>query len=158
MDQTSSATPPSNNPTSWEEVNLEEMTVKALVAMGVEIRDELKLETSKFNAFKKSADGMLLRIGMALKEHGDKLGVDSFKTPEGTAYRNRKESYRVGVWDSILTYIKETENWQMLEKRIGKLATKEIHERTGELPPGVEYVAEEVFVLRRPNEKVSRDE
>jgi len=146
------------DPTSWNEVDLTQFKVRELIAMGVEIRDELKFETKKFNDYKKSADDMLLKIGMALKAQGDSQGVDSFRTDEGTAYRNRKESYRVGDWNNVLGFIRSTENWQMLERRIGKLATKEIHEVTGQLPPGVDYVVEEVFVLRRPNERGSRDE
>jgi hypothetical protein len=36
-----------------------------------------------------------------------------------------------------------------LEKRIAKLATKEIYEETGQLPPGVEYEQEIDFVVRK---------
>lgn len=133
---------------------LKSQTIDELIKMGVEIRDELKEEKRKFDKYEAEAKGMLERIGMALKEKGDELGVDSFKTSEGTAYRNIKESYRVGNWDEVFKFIQENNYWQMLEKRVGKLATKEIHSSTGTIPPGVEYVVEEVFVIRRPNERV----
>jgi hypothetical protein len=130
-----------------------DLSIKELIQMGVEIRDNLREESRKFNQFEASAKGMIARVSQALKTKGDELGVDSFKTEEGTAYRNLKESYRVGSWDLILPYIIETSNWQMLEKRVAKLATKEIHKSTGSIPPGVEYIAEEEFVIRRPNER-----
>ena len=133
-------------------------SVKELIQMGVEIRDNLRDESRKFKKFEASAKDMLLRISQALKVKGDELGVDSFKTEEGTAYRNLKESYRVGVWDEVLAFIKETGNFQMLEKRVAKLATKEIHRSTGKIPPGVMYVPEEEFVIRRPNEKRGIDD
>jgi hypothetical protein len=141
-----------------EENELKGKSIDELVKMGVEIRDELREEGRKFKKFEASAKEMLEKIGMALKAKGDELGVDSFKTSEGTAYRNLKESYRVGVWDKVLPFIIENKYWHMLEKRIGKLATKEIHKSTGTIPPGVEYVVEEVFVIRRPNERSKDDE
>lgn len=134
------------------------MTIKELIAEGVKIRDELKEETRKYNAYEKSAKSLLLRISHALKNKGDDLGVDSFATESGTAFRQLKESYRVADWALSLAYMQETGNWQMLEKRVAKLATKEIHKATGQIPPGVDYVAEETFVIRRPNERSSNDE
>lgn len=141
-----------------EDNELKQRSIDELIKMGVEIRDELREESQKFKKYEASAKDMLARIGMALKMKGDELGVDSFKTSEGTAYRNIKETYRVGVWDQVLPYIIENQYWHMLEKRIGKLATKEIHKATGAIPPGVEYVVEEVFAIRRPNERSKDDE
>lgn len=137
---------------------MKDMGIDQLIKMGVEIRDELRVETRRFNDFEASAKGMLVRISHALKIKGDELGVNSFSTNEGTAYRNLKESYRVGNWDQILQYIKDSGNFQMLEKRVAKLATKEIHKTEGQIPPGVEYIAEEEFVIRRPNERKSSHE
>ena len=134
------------------EVDYTKLTVKELVEMGVDIREAYRDETRRYNKYKAEVDDMLKRIGMALKLKGDELGVDSFKTDAGTAYRNLKESYRVGDWDKVLAFIKENEAWNMLEKRVAKLATKERHKDLGEVPPGVAYIAEEVFVVRRPNE------
>lgn len=133
-------------------------TIDELIGMGVEVRDELKEEKAKFNKYEASAKAMLLRISHQLKLKGDELGVNSFQTGSGTAYRNLKESYRVGDWALCLAFMQETGNWQMLEKRVAKLATKEIHSATKQIPPGVEYVAEETFVIRRPNERKSKDE
>jgi hypothetical protein len=141
-----------------EDNELKARTIDELIKMGVEIRDELREEGQKFKKYEASAKDMLLRIGMALKLKGDELGVDSFKTSEGTAYRNVKESYRVGEWDKVLKFIQDNQYWQMLEKRVGKLATKEIHSTSGAIPPGVEYIVEEVFVIRRPNEKARNDD
>jgi hypothetical protein len=138
---------------------LAELTIEALIKHGVQIRDELREEKRKFDKFEASAKDMLARISMALKAKGDELHVNSFATSEGTAYRNLKESYRVGNWDEFLPWLKETGNFQCLEKRAAKLATKEIHQSTGQVPPGIQYVAEEEFLIRRPNEKRgSKDE
>ena len=118
----------------------------------VATRDELR---AKQQAFKLEEDAMKLRmeqISMWLRDKADELGVDSFKTQFGTAYRSVKTSYRVatGGWDNFIGWVKETGNFQCLEKRVAKLATKEIHDDTGEIPPGLDYVAEVEFDVRRP--------
>lgn len=118
----------------------------------VNTRDELR---AKQQAFKLEEDAMKLRmeqISMWLRDKADELGVDSFKTQFGTAYRSVKTSYRVatGGWDAFIGWVKETGNFQCLEKRVAKLATKEIHDDTGAIPPGLDYVAEVEFDVRRP--------
>lgn len=114
-----------------------------------DIRDNLDAARHEYQDKEKMAKGRMAEISMRLREISDQLGVDSFRTPSGTAYRTTKESFRVGNWDDILKYIRETDNWQMLEKRIAKLATKEIYQTDGVLPPGVEYEAEVEFVVRK---------
>ena len=118
----------------------------------VNTRDELR---AKQQAFKLEEDAMKLRmeqISMWLRDKADELGVDSFKTQFGTAYRSVKTSYRVatGGWDAFIGWVKVTGNFQCLEKRVAKLATKEIHDDTGAIPPGLDYVAEVEFDVRRP--------
>ena len=118
----------------------------------VNTRDGLR---AKQQAFKLEEDAMKLRmeqISMWLRDKADELGVDSFKTQFGTAYRSVKTSYRVatGGWDNFIGWVKETGNFQCLEKRVAKLATKEIHDDTGAIPPGLDYVAEVEFDVRRP--------
>lgn len=118
----------------------------------VNTRDELR---AKQQAFKLEEDAMkanMEQISMWLRDKADELGVDSFKTQFGTAYRSVKTSYRVatGGWDAFIGWVKETGNFQCLEKRVAKLATKEIHDDTGAIPPGLDYVAEVEFDVRRP--------
>jgi hypothetical protein len=125
------------------------INIAALVKEYREVRDALDQERHRYQEFERGAKDKMAQLSMALREVADEMGVDSFRTDEGTAYRVVKESYRVGVWEDVLAWIKETGNWQCLEKRIGKLATKEVHQETGELPPGVEYDAEVEFVVRK---------
>lgn len=127
-------------------------TTEELIAETLCIREELsnaRKEWEKFEALKK---GRLEEIQMKLREIADSVGTDSLKCKYGTAFKQIKEYFRVGNWDEILGYIKETGNFQMLEKRIAKLATKEIYDGTGKLPPGVEYSSEVEMVVRKaPN-------
>lgn len=116
----------------------------------VSLRDYLSAETKKYNELEANLKGELEKISMWLRDRGDALGVDSFKTPMGTAFRTVKTSYRVGEWNEFLDWVKATGNFQCLEKRAAKLSVKEIHDVTGELPPGLDYSAEVEFSVRRP--------
>lgn len=116
----------------------------------VELRDFMSAETKKYNELEAGIKGELEKISMWLRDKGDALGVDSFKTKCGTAFRSVKTSYRIGVWDEYIEWIKATGNFQCLEKRAAKLAVKEIHDVTGIIPPGLNYSAEVEFSVRRP--------
>ena len=116
----------------------------------VELRDYMSAETKKYNDLEAGIKGELEKISMWLRDKGDNLGVDSFKTSHGTAFRSVKTSYRIGVWEDYIAWIKATGNYQCLEKRAAKLAVKEIHDVTGEVPPGLNYSAEIEFLVRRP--------
>lgn len=117
----------------------------------VATRDALAEERKSYNVYEAKAKNYMDRIEMFIKDKADEIGVDSFKTKSGTAYRTVKTSYRVGQWDLYLAWMKETGNFQCLEKRAAKNAVKEIHDETGEIPPGLEYVAEVAFDVRRPS-------
>ena len=117
----------------------------------VATRDALAEERKSYNVYEAKAKNYMDRIEMFIKDKADEIGVDSFKTKSGTAYRTVKTSYRVGQWDLYLSWMKETGNFQCLEKRAAKNAVKTIHDETGEIPPGLEYVAEVAFDVRRPN-------
>lgn len=124
--------------------------IDQVVKKFVEIRTNLDEKRKEFKEFEKDQKFKLDRLVMWLKQRADKDGVNSFATDYGTAYKKNKTYVRVGDWDKILAYIRKTKNWQMLEKRIGKIATIEIMEDTGEIPPGVEYVEEIDFQVNKP--------
>ena len=127
--------------------------IDQVVRKYVQLRDELDAKRNEFREFEKEIKHKLDRLAMFLKEQAEKQGIESFKTPYGTAYQTTKDYVRVGDWEQVIDFIKETGNWQMLEKRIGKLATKEIMEETGSIPPGVEYSQEIDFQVRKPSAK-----
>lgn len=136
-------------PSIDEDVNFD--TLDEAINVYVATRDALNEERKAFNTYEAHAKTYLERIERVIASHADRLGVDSVKTKSGTAYRTVKTSYRVGNWDSYLEWMRETNNFQCLEKRAAKLAVKEIHDETGEVPPGLEYFAEVVFDVRRPS-------
>jgi len=127
--------------------------INEAIAEYVKVRDELAVERKKFNEYEAVHKMYLEKISMWLRDKADDLGVDNFKTQSGTAFRTVKTSYRVAGagWDEFIAWIQETGNFQCLEKRVAKNATKEIHDETGAVPPGIEYHADVEFDVRRPS-------
>lgn len=49
-------------------------------------------------------------------------GVESVKTPHGTPYIATFTSAKVTDFDAFLDYVSETQNWDLLERRVNKTA------------------------------------
>ena len=128
-----------------------EPKIDDVVARYVELRDELDLKRKEYQEFEKDQKEKMERLSMWLRDKSDDLGVNSFNTPHGTAYRSTKTYARVSNWDKVLKFIQDTGNWQMLEKRIGKLPTIEIIDDLGIEPSdiGVEYGADIDMLVRK---------
>lgn len=114
-------------------------------------RDELDARRKEYNLYERNTKDDLERIGQWLLGKADELGLDGLKASTGTAFRTVKTSYRSGNWDEFMAWVIETGNTQCLEKRVAKLATAEIHNETGVVPPGVEYTTEVEIQVRRPS-------
>lgn len=133
-------------------------TIDQVVETYRRIRDEISALTADYNSKKEQLESELERLSMWLRDKADELGVESFNTPSGTAYRNVKKSYRVADWPKLVEYIVLNKAWDMLEKRVAKLATQERHNATGEVPPGVAYAVEVEFLVRKPASSKSKKE
>ena len=122
----------------------------------VELRDHLTLKRREFEALETQIKDDLEKVSMWLRDRADELGVDSFKTQYGTAYRSTKTSYRVANWDEFIDWAVATGNVKhCVEKRCAKLAVQEIHNESGSLPPGLLHNVEVEMDVRRPTKQRS---
>lgn len=124
--------------------------VKAAVKRYVALRDKLREWQKKREEEEALRKKTLEEIEMWLLLKADELGVDSFKTEFGTAYKSFNERYRINDWEKFVAYVKETNNFQLFEKRVAKLAAKEVHQEAGEVPSGLDYSREAVMHVLRP--------
>ena len=124
--------------------------VNQVIKKYIELRNELEASKKAQRELEKELNTKLDRLSMWLKDYAESQGLTSVATDYGTAYRVTKDWVRVGNWNDVLGFIKKTGNWQMLEKRIAKNATKEIMEESGDIPPGVEYSQEIEYQVRKP--------
>jgi len=92
----------------------------------------------------------MLKLEAWIKEQADLQGVTSFKTRHGTAFLTTNDFANVADWDAVLSFIKENEAYDMLEKRISKVAVRGYIEQTKSVPPGVNYGTRIDVNIRKP--------
>lgn len=126
-------------------------TLDDAIGTYVATRDALDVERKAYNAYEANAKAYMNRIEFWIRTKADELGMESIRTNSGTAYRTVKTAYRVADWDAYWQFIRDNDFSQCVEKRAAKLAVKEIHDETGEIPPGLDYHTEVVFDVRRPS-------
>jgi hypothetical protein len=132
---------------------LGEKKVDELIDMFIKARNQLATDTKGYKARKERIKTFQTIISMILRDRGDQAGVDSFATPSGTAYRNRKEKFPIENWDALCAYVLRTGNFQILQKRVSPNSVKEIREADGALPDGVGVIPEVEFAVRSPSKK-----
>lgn len=89
-----------------------------------------------------------------IKEQADAQGVTSFKTKHGTAFLTTTDYANVADWDAVLGFIRTQEAFDMLEKRISKIAVRGYIEANKAVPPGVNYGTKLEVNIRKPAARV----
>ena len=89
-----------------------------------------------------------------IKEQADAQGVTSFKTKHGTAFLTTTDYANVADWDAVLGFIRENDAYDMLEKRISKVAVRGYIDATKAVPPGVNYGTKLEVNIRKPVARV----
>lgn len=125
------------------------VNTQELVEKYVSVRDRKKLLVDKHKEDVAKFDNVLEKIEGVLLQVFQAEGVDSCKTPAGTAYKTTRTSATVADWAEVFGFISRTENWQMLDRKVNKLAVEAYKEEHNELPPGVNWREEVVINVRR---------
>ena len=130
------------------------VTVDDVVAAYLKLR--LKKETIEAQV-KDEVKGLkdkMEQLETWIKEQADAQGVTSFKTKHGTAFLTTTDYANVADWDSVLTFIRENEAFDMLEKRISKIAVRGYIDANKAVPPGVNYGTKLEVNIRKPVNRV----
>jgi hypothetical protein len=88
-----------------------------------------------------------------LKTQMDAQGLTSFKSDYGTAFLTTTDYANVADWDAVLDFIRENEAFDMLEKRVSKIAVRGYIEQTKAVPPGINYGTKLEVNIRKPGAK-----
>lgn len=124
--------------------------INELTAKYIKLRDRKaalvkahKAEVARYDEALDQAESVLLAL-FAIH------GLQSVGTESGTAYKTTRTSATVADWDPFLKFVQEGEHWQMLERRVAKLAVEEFAQASGgDMPPGVNYTSEITINVRR---------
>jgi hypothetical protein len=80
--------------------------------------------------------------------------VTSFKTKSGTAFVTTTDYANVADWDAVLGFIRTNDAFDMLERRVSKMAVRGYIESRGAVPTGVNYGTKIEVNVRKPTAKL----
>jgi hypothetical protein len=129
------------------------VTVDEVIAAYVKLRTKKDAIEAETKDRVKGIKEKLEQLEAWLKEKADEQGVTSFKTKHGTAFLTTTDYANVGDWDAVLEFVRENEAFDMLEKRISKIAVRGYIEANKEVPPGVNYGTKLEVNVRKPSVK-----
>jgi phage host-nuclease inhibitor protein Gam len=125
------------------------MKLDEVVKQYIALRDKKAAIKEEYTAKVAHIDAILGKVENMLLGAYQELGVDSIKTPEGTAYISNRTSATVANWDSLFEWIRDNDAWEFLERRVSKTAVEEFKEKYKDIPPGVNYREEKTINVRR---------
>ena len=97
--------------------------------------------------------GKMEKLEAYLKTQMDAQGLTSFKSDYGTAFLTTTDYANVADWDAVLNFIRDNEAFDMLEKRVSKIAVRGYIESNKAVPPGITYGTKLEVNIRKPGAK-----
>lgn len=76
-------------------------------------------------------------------------GLETIKTPVGTAYWSTHHSATVASREDFFNFCKDNDMWDLVESRASKTGVRSYIEGHGETPPGINYSSVSVFNFRK---------
>lgn len=124
-------------------------TLQEAIDLYISLRDEKEQLSKELKERLKPIDEKMSKIEAKVLQAFDKLGTDSVKTNAGTAYVSRKTSVTTADKESFLKYIKENEEWGLLDVRPLKASIEQYREANDDIPPGLNWREEITVNFRR---------
>ncbi len=129
------------------------LTIDNVVEKYVALRDHIKRLDDEHDAKLAPLKQGLSKIEAWLLGKADEMGVDSFKTPSGTAYKSLKTRVKVTEWESLLPFLIQNELTHLLTKAVSKTELMNYFNTEKALPPGVELEQFYEVNVNRPRSK-----
>jgi enamine deaminase RidA (YjgF/YER057c/UK114 family) len=127
-----------------------DISVDKLVAVYIKMRDERDRLKRDMEVQIENIESQMKVINAELLDICKEAGVDSFRTPFGTAYRTIKSRYWTNDWESFHTFMKENEAMELLERRIHQSNMKQFLEENPDThPAGLQVEKEYAITIRR---------
>lgn len=130
-----------------------ELKVGDVIATYLTLRHQKEALAQSVKAKVDEINAKMAKIEAWIKQQADVQGVTSFKSDHGTAFLTTVDFANVADWDATLRFIRETEAFDMLEKRVSKTAVRAYIDQTKSVPPGVNYGTKLEVNIRKPGAK-----
>ena len=127
-----------------------DMDDATLVKLFIALRDRRARRKADFQLDDVDDKEKQEKIEIEFLRRFNKRGIDNVSARGiGTAYRSVRASAKVADWDSLLEFIQKEGAWEMLERRVSKVAVEQFKAETDDLPPGVDWGETQVINFRR---------
>lgn len=125
------------------------MKLSEAVSMYIRLRDKKAQMKADFDALVQPVQQKMDALeGKLLKAFMD-TGVDSVKTEFGTAYISTRSSASIADRDAFMDFVRNREEWSLLEVRPSKTAVEQYRAANDDIPPGINLREERVVNVRR---------
>ena len=127
-----------------------EMDDNSLLKIFIGLRDRRARRKADFSLDDVEDKEKQEKIEIEFLKRFNERGIDNVSSSGGgTAYRSIRASAKVADWESLLDFIKEEGAWEMLERRVSKVAVEQYKAETNDLPPGIDWGETQVINFRR---------
>jgi len=124
--------------------------VDKLIKAYIACRDALNTHRHESKKVEDKYKGDMEIFANRLKELADEMGVESFKTEHGSAFKKVTDWISVDDWDLFNDFVIKNDLVQMFKKDANKAAIKEyMAENNNQLPPGIGYGQKVEIQVRR---------
>ena len=125
------------------------MKLSEVVAKYVELRDQKAQLKAEYDMQVAPIEAKMSKIEGKLLEVLDQTGGKSFRTPHGTAYVSVRTTASVADRETFFDFVKQNEEWPLLQVAVVKSAVEQYKSVNQELPPGINWREERVVNIRR---------
>ena len=126
-----------------------EINVDKVIGAYISLRDKIDaIETRHKDELRPHRD-QLAKLETWLQVQLQAKGLQSLKGASGTVFLQEQTSATVEDWAEALSFLRDKEMWELLEKRVSKSVVQDYLESTGEIPPGIKYERRIVARVRR---------
>lgn len=122
-----------------QDASIHVLNADELVAYYVELRESLTEERHAFEAVEAAVKDTFKEIEEKLRVIADSAGLKSLPTQHGTAYRSTEThvSAPAETWDKFVDYVRENDAFELIQKRVSKLAVLELLEHSNLAPEDI---------------------
>lgn len=148
---------PEGNPSTSLVPSANANTVQVKVEQRVEeyirVRDAIKAANEKHEESIKPLVELQNMLTGWLQTFLETAGADSVKTSNGTCYSTTRYTASLADPEAFMKFVKDTQNYDLLDRKANVTAVKDYVAEKGNLPPGVNLSAIKTVGVRRASGK-----
>ena len=127
--------------------------VEKRVSQYIMIRDKLKELNAEHEEKLKPLVDLQNSLTGWLQSFMEQAGADSIKTPNGTCYSTTRHSASLADSEAFMKFVKDTDNYDLLDRKANVTAVRAYVEEHSALPPGVNLSSIKTIGVRRASGK-----